>query len=371
MSNPAPPTDMDTVEVIMQALREPASPARATVAGKALVVGASGTAGSYIGAALRGQSAWDVVELGRRSGNIRADLLDRQALVQALGPAADVTHAFFVARLAAPTLEREIEDNVAALTHLLDALQEVRSPLKRLVLMEGTKWYGSHLGSYPVPAVESGRSPTPYYYHAQQDALAQRAADGGFAWTALRPHTVLGYTQKPEHNFLLLLAMYAALQAAHGGPLHFPGSTGRWTLPTVATNAELLGAAALWAATADAAAGEAFNVNNGDVLSWPSVWASIAVFFGVEPAGPSHTRLAEAMPARHEEWKQLVERHGLVDMPWPDARCWAYADGICMPERADIIPTQKITSAGFAGRADTRQSIIDIFSRFRRERLIP
>ncbi len=349
----------------------PAPRAPAAGVGKALVVGASGTAGSAIGAALRGQSAWDVVELGRRSGTIRADLLDRRALVQALEQAADVTHVFFTARLAAPTLDREIEDNVAALTHLLDALHSVRSPVKRIILMQGTKWYGSHLGRYLVPALESDRSPTPYFYHAQQDALAHRAANGGFTWTALRPHTVLGYTHKPEHNFLLLLAMYAAVEAARGGPLRFPGSIERWSLPTVATNAELLGAASLWAATSDAAAGEAFNVNNGDVLSWPAVWASIADFFGVEPAGPSPSRLEESMPARSDEWSQLVAHHGLAETPWPDARRWAYADGISMPGRVDIIPTQKIASAGFGERADTRQSIIDIFLRFRRARLIP
>jgi hypothetical protein len=50
------------------------------------------------------------------------------------------------------------------------------------------------------------------------------------------------------------------------------------------TDAPLLAKHLLWAAATPAAANEAFNVVNGDVFRWQSMWGRIAHWFGLEPA---------------------------------------------------------------------------------------
>jgi nucleoside-diphosphate-sugar epimerase len=339
----------------------------------ALVVGISGTAGSAIAEALHAAGGWQVAGLARAASGatLRADLLDPASLRAALAQAPQPTHIFYTARLGAATLHEEIDKNTAAFSHLLAALHDLGAPLQRVVLMEGTKWYGSHLGRYPVPAVEADVCPTPYFYHAQQKQLDLGAARHGYTWSALRPHTVFGYSRKHDHNLLLLLAMHVALRASTQRVVPFPGTPERYALPTVATNSDMLARAALWSATADTAANQAFNVNNGDTLNWPVLWRAFCEFFGATPGEPSNERLADTMPAQAAAWEQLRQHHQLADIPWPDTAQWIYADGITRPERVDIISTKKIIAAGFTERADTVDSVLAILRRFRRERLIP
>jgi hypothetical protein len=55
-----------------------------------------------------------------------------------------------------------VAPNLAMLSNLVEAV-EPRSPaLRRVVLLQGSKWYGSHLGPYRTPADEDDpRLPVP------------------------------------------------------------------------------------------------------------------------------------------------------------------------------------------------------------------
>src|SRR5690606_9600825 len=176
---------------------------------------------------------------------------------------------------------------------------------------------------------------------------------------------------QPQHNILFLLALYAAVCVAHNQPLDFPGTPERFVLPTVATSSNILANAALWAVTSEAAANQAFNINNGDVLRWQTIWPEICAFFSMKPGEPASHKLNATMPAYETVWAKIREKCGLVATAWPSAREWAYADGIFSPARVDIIDTKKIRNAGFDCSADTTQSIIGILRQLRNARLIP
>ena len=102
-----------------------------------------------------------MVGIGRRASapsahvrHLELDLTDPGACARAAHelPAADVV--FFAAYAPRPSPAEEVAPNLAMLSNLVEAV-EPRSPaLRRAVLLQGSKWYGSHLGPYKTPADE-------------------------------------------------------------------------------------------------------------------------------------------------------------------------------------------------------------------------
>ena len=280
----------------------------------ALVVGGSGAAGSAIVDALSSEGGWKIATLNRRPlqsyssrstvRQIQASLDDDVALQSSLSACRGVTHLFYAARLGAADLANEIAINTQAFERLLDGVLAASPDLRHVVLIEGTKWYGSHLGSYEVPARESQSSETPYFYHFQQAYLENVARERGLSWTAFRPHTLFGYSNRSTHNLLLLLALYASVMSERGDSIPFPGSTARYQVPTTATDTTMLGKACVWATRAAAAANEAFNINNGASLLWHDVWPVVCEFFDAA-LGHRATRRCKApcRPMKTSGWK--------------------------------------------------------------------
>ena len=134
----------------------------------ALVVGASGIAGSAL-VALLAESGWDVLGLSRggveRPGArpVSADLSSPESLAAALAGESP-THVFFTAWSRQDTERENIEVNAALLRNLLDALRD--RPVKHVALMTGLKHY---LG--PFEAYAAGEMPdTPF--HEERAAAA-------------------------------------------------------------------------------------------------------------------------------------------------------------------------------------------------------
>jgi hypothetical protein len=69
-----------------------------------------------------------------------------------------------------------VPDNVAMLRNLIDAIEPVARGLEHVHLVQGTKYYGMHLGPFRTPAREDDPRPDfPNFYYDQQDLLAERA----------------------------------------------------------------------------------------------------------------------------------------------------------------------------------------------------
>jgi nucleoside-diphosphate-sugar epimerase len=67
-------------------------------------------------------------------------------------------------------------------------------------------------------------------------------------------------------------------------PLRFPGTPPAFGALQQMVDAELLGRAAVWAATEKRCAGEIFNVTNGGLFRWQYLWPRFAEYFGMEDA---------------------------------------------------------------------------------------
>ena len=74
------------------------------------------------------------------------------------------------------------------------AIDSASSALRRVVLITGTKYYGSHLGPFKTPARESDpRHMGPNYYFDQIDWLAASQRGKRWDWVELRPQTLCGF----------------------------------------------------------------------------------------------------------------------------------------------------------------------------------
>jgi len=262
-----------------------------TQTGTALVAGAAGIIGDAVMRELDG-NGWTVRGLSRRvlrdHASIQADLTDAEATTAALGEAKDTTHLFYAALAPDPDLATEAARNAAMLGHLLDGLERAGAPLQRVIIYQGFKIYGIHLGAkVPTPARESDPPHMPpNLYMAQEAALRERAARSRWDYVALRPDVVVGDISGNPMNIALVVGAFAEISRALGIPLRFPGTDKAFGQLVQFTDSGLLARASRWAATSARAGGKAFNVTNGDVFRWDRMWSEVARHLGLETAAP-------------------------------------------------------------------------------------
>ena len=345
-----------------------------------LVVGAGGVVGRSVvehfarrGVRTRGASRR--APQGPVSGwdHLPVDLSDAEAAVDGLRPAADTTRLAFAAYVEHADLAGQIAPNVALLENTLDALDRLGAPLRHVTLYQGMKYYGAHLGRFRTPAKEDDpRLMVPNFYYDQEDLLRERAASRGFAMTVLRPEAVIGYAQGTPMNLLMAIGTYVSMTKELGLPLRFPGA--RTTYDGIfyqMTDAELLARATDWAGTAPAAAGQAFNLTNGDVVRWSHLFERLADHHGLDLAEPQSMELAQVMPSREGLWQRMVERHGLVATPYADLVDWRFADMILNSTWDNVSSLIKIRQAGFAECHDSADRLVELLDDLGRRRILP
>ena len=351
--------------------------------GSALVVGASGIVGNNLARHLS-KRGWQVHGLARRPPGIdgvrpiAVNLLEPDALrstLQDLRP----SHVFITAWLRQKTEAENIRINGAMIRNILDALSSGGS-IRHVGLVTGLKHYLGPFEAYGKGALP----PTPFredqkrldvenFYYAQEDELFAAAQRDGFGWSVHRPHTIIGYALGNAMNMGVTLAVYASICKATGWPFLFPGSSQQWNGLTDMTDARLLARHLAWAATADSARNQAFNVVNGDVFRWKWMWTRLADWFGLRAAPfsgegvPLARQLANASPI----WTGMARQHKLASNVLTDLISAWHTDadlGRPIEVVTDMTRSRKL---GFLDYQATDESFFDLFSRLRAERIIP
>ena len=173
------------------------------------------------------------------------------------------------------------------LRNFLEALQitgAIKS-LKRVVLVTGAKQYGLHFGRPKNPMVESDPrvddpSRPPNFYYCQQDILKELSASASWDWVVTYPNDVIGVASNNFMNLTTSLGLYATVCKEMGGEMPWPGSETFYHAATTFTSSKLQADFCIWAALEPKCGNQAFNVVNGDVESWQSLWLKVAVRFG-------------------------------------------------------------------------------------------
>ncbi len=350
----------------------------------ALIAGVTGIVGNNLAHQLAA-NGWQVHGLARRPSPglkgvnfIATDLLDPTALTAAMANLKP-THLFITTWLRQPTEKENIRINSAMVRNLLEAVSPAGT-LKHAALVTGLKHYLGPFEAYgkgTLPATpfreEQPRLDIDNFYYAQEDELFAAATRHGFGWSVHRPHTIIGYALGNAMNMGVTLAVYATICRETGRPFLFPGSSTQWNSLTDMTDARLLARHLEWAATTPAARDQAFNVVNGDVFRWSWMWSRLAAWFAIEPAPfpgrgtPLEQQLADAAPT----WRDIASAHNLAE---PDlshlASAWHTDADLGRPIEV-VTDMSKSRKLGFLDYQPTDESFFDLFTRLRKERIIP
>jgi nucleoside-diphosphate-sugar epimerase len=343
----------------------------------ALVAGANGIIGKALMQELVAAEGWHARALSRRSHGsgeaIATDLTDAAAARAALAQARDTTHLFYAALAPQPSLAEEDRVNGAMLRNLLDGLEAVGAPLERVVLYQGAKVYGVHLGPVPAPFYEdeNPRHIGPNFYFTQEDELRSRAQRGGPAWSILRPDVVVGDASGNAMNIAMVIGAYAALCRAEGAAFRFPGPAHVYEdVFAQVTDARALGRASLWAATSEAARGEALNYVH-EPFRWRRVWEKLAVALDLRLGPPVPMRLTTHMADKKLVWERLAAEQGLNDMPYERAVGWSFGDFVFHSDFDLVSDMGKIRRAGFGESVDSVEALIAAIRRLQQAKVLP
>jgi nucleoside-diphosphate-sugar epimerase len=349
----------------------------------AVVVGSLGVIGRYIVERLQQDEAWLTVGLSRRGTadapryrHIAVDLLALQEAEAKLARLADVTHIFYAAFQAAPGAASGYASNIAPnrdmLVNAVTAIARASRSLQRVVLVTGTKYYGTHLGPFKTPARESDpRHMPPNYYFDQIDWLTAFQKGKAWDWVELRPQTLCGFAPGTPMSILPAIAVYAAVSKELGQPLRFPGKPGAYNALYQVTGSAHFANAACWAATEPRCGLEAFNITNGDYFRWKNLWPRIAEVFDMPVAEPQTISLTQHMADKGALWQAMTEKYGLQPFAWEQLVGWPFADYVFGSDWDVMTSTTKARQFGFHDIVDSEEMLCRMLRRFREEKIVP
>src|SRR5689334_16969844 len=204
--------------------------------------------------------------------------------------------------------KEQIETNNAMLHNVVEPIIRTAPNFQHISILQGTKVYGVHLHPIPIPARESDpRDDHRNFFLDQQDYLQSAGAEYGFAYTALRPQLVTGPTPGAI-NVIPAIGAYAAIRRELGEPFSFPGGP---SFVWEAADADLVADVMVWAAGTPQAANQSFNITNGDVFEWRSVWPALAETLGIDTGVDEPMSIAGYLADHSEVWDAIVAKYGL------------------------------------------------------------
>jgi nucleoside-diphosphate-sugar epimerase len=355
---------------------------------KVLVTGASGLLG--VAAVEKFLSAgWEVVGVSRRkpelpSGRdfefISVDLRDKEASRAAFSRLTDVTHIAYTAIYEKPELVAgwsstdQIETNNAMFHNVLDPIVESASNFQHVSILQGTKVYGVHVHPISIPARErDAHKDHPNFFFDQEDYAHEMGAKHGFGYTALRPQLVTGPTPG-SLNVLPAIGVYAAIRHELGEPFSFPGGP---LFVWETADADLVADVMVWAAESPQATNQAFNITNGDVFEWRSVWPAMAKTLGVTVGQDEPMSVTEYIAKHTDVWDRIVKKYGLRSrnlrelVGYGDQHVdFAFLYGAPAAPRA-FVSTIKLRQAGFTKTIDTEEAFCDALQSLIDRKLLP
>lgn len=356
---------------------------------KTLVVGATGLVGAAVTRHLVATSQPVVACSRRRTPDLEgadfvaADLMDRDACADTFAAMKDVTHLVYAALFEQPGLvsgwsdAEQIAINDAMFRNVIDPLLVAGGALQHVTLLQGTKAYGVHVRSIPVPAREDRdevRS-QPNFYWLQEAHLREVAQQHDIGWTILRPTLIVGGGVGGAMNAVPPLGVFASICRELDQPFSFPGGGPRIA---AAVDVDLLARAIEWSGNAETARNRTFNVTNGDVYVWENLWPCLADAFGVATGHPEHRSIAEYCSDKSDVWDRIRTRHELVA---PDLETFVgaslqYCDyllrfGQPEPGASTAVSTINIMKAGFTEVLDTEDMFRSVIRGLQDQKLLP
>jgi nucleoside-diphosphate-sugar epimerase len=286
---------------------------------------------------------------------------------------AQATHLFHMSYIEKDSDDEMIEVNMKMLRNMIEGLEKV-TKLDHVALINGDKYYGSHLGAHKTPYREEDPRPDiKLFYYDQEDYLKARHKSAGWTYSVLRASVILGYSNSSFMNLGATLAAYAVLCKEQGEKFAFPGSEKSWNCLIDFSDVNLIAKMFVWAAVTNSAWNNSFNVVNGDQWRWSELWPKLAEYWGIEWSGPQVTpfKLEEKMKGKNAVWKKIVDKYKLKDLTVEHIATWKFADMIFAREWDSFNDMTKAREFGFAGFASSLVSFKKTFLSYEHRGIIP
>lgn len=281
--------------------------------------------------------------------------------------------------------------NGTLLKNFIAGLQQSGLQPKRILLQTGAKHYGFHIGPATNPSFESDPriDLEANFYYPQEDALFEYCNTTGVTWNVVRPSYIIGAVRDSALNHMVGLSIYASVQAHLKQPLAFPGDYAAWDREFCQSTALLNGYFEEWALLTDAAANEAFNIQDGLPFTWGRFWTYLAEWYGTTwtppetdeakyrvstsryvqtprgygPVGTTRSTFSLQEWSERREvqdaWKELAAKHGLSLDPFTPknrAQIFGMTDSAVIGGWALSLSMRKARRLGFLGTADSYET---------------
>lgn len=346
---------------------------------RCIVAGSLGVGGRALLDELKSRNEWDVFALSRRKPDfssranfISVDLGNLDDTKSAAKEMNGATHIFFAAYSPQPTLAEEVGPNLSMLKNLVTSVESTSPQLRHVAIVQGSKWYGNHLGPYKTPAKEDDpRHMPPNFYYDQQDWIEAYQKGKQWNWSSWRPHGFCGTSVGSAMNQLTGLAIYATISRELGLPLRFPGSPAAFKAVYQFTDASLLARALLWGSENPACANQGFNLTNGEYERWENIWPAIAECFAMRPGPVQTISLSRFMADKEPLWARICEKHDLKPYRIQDLVKWDFVDWVYSASFDQMSSLSKVRRAGWNETLDAESMFRRLFGKLRSERIIP
>lgn len=254
-------------------------------------------------------------------------------------------------------------------------------------LQTGGKAYGVEFLDkgidYQPPLKESAsRIPEPWasnvFYYAQNDTMKQLSEGKRWTFCEIRPDAIIGFV--PQNNAMnlaqaigLWLAMVKSLEGI-GTEVSFPGNPKAYKALHTDTSQDILAQFHIYASLhPEAVSKKAFNIADGEVVSWEQVWPEICDWFGLRGVGPDPfwKTGAEWVQGQKGQWGSWVKDNELKEGAL-EATSWdfmsAIMGSITFDRQYDLSACRDV---GFQEKTETAKGYHRAFERMRAARIIP
>jgi nucleoside-diphosphate-sugar epimerase len=339
-----------------------------------LIVGASGLVGTAAATSFV-DAGWAVITTSRRKPvfvdasipHIALDLKDEEQCRAAAEGMTNLTYVVYAAVYEQPGVikgwkdDEHIETNGRMLKNIIDPLADSGN-LSHVSVLQGTKAYGILHEQMRIPGRESQpRVDYPNFYWLQEDYIRQKSEEREFDFSIFRPQVVVGPNYGVNLNPIPVIGVYAAIRKKEGLPFSFPGTPNVVLEPTDCT---LIGDACLWAAENERAAGETYNLTNGEVFCWSDMWPAFAKTMGVNTGPDESISMVDYLSTRGPMWDEIVNDHGLQSLTLEEIlgesayyADWVFAYNAKRTPRPAFVSTVKIKEHGFPNVYNTEERI--------------
>lgn len=278
--------------------------------------------------------------------------------------------------------------NDALLETSITAITALTPDIRSVILQTGGKAYGllfsEHIDLTPPFHESQPRVPSPWgdeiFYYSQVDILKRLSAEAGNSWTftEVRPDTIIGFV--PGTNAMnvaqglgFYLSLFREVQGA-GAQCPYPGTAAGYRSRHTDSSQDIIARMEIFAVLEPekCGGGRAFNVADGEIVTWADIWGGICAYFGLQGAPPTEDgETTGTFISKHvDRWPSVVKREGLENMDILTHNWWFVERILQIPfdRQFDLKSAREV---GFKETVDTTRGYTLVFDRMRQAKMIP